>query len=281
MAETPLAIVCGGGSMPFAVADSVIRSGRRVVLFAFRDVADATRVKNYPHHWIAVGQFGHFKRLAGEEDCRDVVFIGSMTRPSLWQIRLDLLTVLLLPRILAAFRGGDDHLLSSIGRIIEQLGLRPLAAHEVAPDILVPAGTMTRKCPAERDRADIAHALKVLHAMGRFDVGQAAVVADNHVLAVEAIDGTDYMLAHLADMRRLGRLRSRPGVGVLVKAPKHRQDRRYDMPAIGPQTIAAAVKAGLAGIAVVAGEAIMAEPERMIAAADRAKIFIVGVGKTR
>jgi len=265
--------------MPFAVADAVIRSGRRVVLFAVRGVADSKRVKEYPHHWIAIGQAGHFERLTRAEGCRDVVFIGSLVRPSLWQIRFDLQTVLLLPRIIAAFRGGDNHLLSSLGRIGEQLGLRPLAAHEVAPDILVPAGYLTRKHPSERDCADIAHALKVLHAMSPFDVGQAAVVADNHVLAVEGIDGTDCMLAHLADMRRVGRLRSRPGAGVLVKAPKHRQDRRYDMPTIGPQTVSAAVKAGLAGIAVVAGAAIIAEPERMIAAADRAKIFIVGVGK--
>jgi hypothetical protein len=267
--------------MPFAVADAVMGRGRRVVMLAVQGAADAERVKNYPHHWIAIGQAGRLLQLIKAEGCRDVVFIGSLVRPSLLQVRFDLQTILMLPRLVAAFRGGDNHLLSSIGRIGEQHGLRLLAAHEVAPEILVPTGNLTRKRPTERDRADIARALKVLRAMGPFDIGQAAIVADNHVLAVEGIDGTDYMLAHLADMRRVGRLRSRSGAGVLVKAPKRQQDRRYDMPAIGPQTVEAAVKAGLAGIAVVAGEAIIAEPERMIAAADRAKIFIVGVGKPR
>jgi len=109
-----------------------------------------------------------------------------------------------------------------------------------------------------------------------FDVGQAVVVAGKHVLAVEAAEGTDAMLAHVAEMRASGRVRSAVGSGVLVKAPKQGQDRRFDLPSIGPQTVEGAARAGLAGIAVVAGSTIVAEPERLIAAANHANIFIIG-----
>ena len=274
-----LAIVCGGGTIPVSVAESARKAGRRVVLYPLRGVANDPRIAKYPHHWVAVGQIGRLARVIKSEGCRDVVFIGSIVRPSLWQIRFDWHSVRELPRLVAAFRGGDDHLLSSLGKIAESFGLRAMGAHEVAPNILLPAGTLTRKRPSARDYADIARGFKVLQSIGKFDVGQAVVVADSRVLAIEGIDGTDEMLAHLYEMRRRHRLRIREGIGVLVKAIKPGQNRRYDMPAVGPKTVIAAAKAGLAGIAVVAGETVVAEPERMIAAADRAKLFVVGVRK--
>src|SRR5204863_318620 len=111
-----------------------------------------------------------------------------LLRPALWQIRFDWATLRELPRIFAMFRGGDDHLLTSMGRIFQDYGFRLLGAHEVAPEILVPEGLIGKHCPTQRDRADIAHGLRVLAAMGPFDIGQAAIVADGHVLAVEAAE---------------------------------------------------------------------------------------------
>src|SRR5262249_9782018 len=111
-----------------------------------------------------------------------------------------------------------------------------------------------------------------------FDVGQAVAVWNNRILAVEAADGTDAMLAHLAEMRRIGRVRIPQGVGVLIKAPKLGQDRRVDLPSIGPPTIEGVMRAGLAGCAVAVGSVLIAEPLRVIAEADKAKIFVVGIG---
>jgi DUF1009 family protein len=274
----PVAIVCGGGSLPFAVADAVQRRGRRAVLFPIRGWGDAAAVERYEHHWIALGQFGRMCRLARAEQCRDVVFIGNLVRPPIGEIRLDWQTIRLMPRIIGLYRGGDDHLLSGIGRIFEQHGFRLLGAHEIAPEILVPAGLLGRRQPSERDRADIAKGFALLAAMGPFDIGQAAVIADARVLALEAAEGTDAMLARVAELRRQGRIRCPIGTGVLVKAPKPGQDRRLDLPSIGPDTIGGVIRAGLAGLAVAAGETIMAQPDLVAAAADRGKIFVVGVG---
>ena len=275
-AEGPLALICGGGSLPLAIADSVSARGRAVLLFPLHGAADPAGMERHPHHWLYLGQGGKFERLARAAGCRDVVFIGSMVRPALWQIRPDFRTLIEFPRVIAAFRGGDDHLLSAIGGIFERYGFRLLGAHDVAPEILMPEGVLGAAPPSDADRADIALGFDYLRAAGPFDVGQAAVVAGRHVLAVEAAEGTDAMLARVAEMRASGRVRSPAGSGVLVKAPKPRQDRRFDLPSIGPRTIEAAAQAGLAGIAVVAGSTIVAEPEQLIAAANRAKVFVLG-----
>jgi UDP-2,3-diacylglucosamine hydrolase len=272
-----LAIICGGGSLPFAVADAALRRGRRVVLIALRGWADPQRVAAYPHYWSWMGQFGRFLRVAAKEGCRDVVFIGSVARPSPWQMRLDLRALRLMPRILRLFRGGDDHLQSGVGRIFEEHGFRLLGPHEVAPELLMPSGALGARVPDAGDWNDVARGLALLRATSAFDIGQAVVVANNHVLAVEGPEGTDQMLARVAELRRSRRIQSPAGTGVLVKAPKIGQHPRIDLPSIGPKTVEGAVGAGLAGIAVVAGTTIVAEAERIAAAADRAKIFVVGI----
>ncbi len=274
--QTPLAIICGGGSLPFTVAEAVKRSGRDVAIYALNGWADPERVKSYPHRWGAIGQLGRFCRYAREMKCRDVVLIGSLIRPAISQLRFDFGTLHAIPRILAAFRGGDDHLLTGIGRILEHSGFRLLGAHEVAPEILMAEGSLGGHVPAERDQADIAFGLDILRAIGPFDIGQGVVVADRHVFAVEAAEGTDLMLSRIASLRELGRIRAPLSRGVLVKAPKPDQDRRFDLPSIGPETIEAAARAGLAGVAVAAGATIAIEPQRIAAAADKAGLFITG-----
>ena len=274
--EGPLGIICGSGSIPLAVAAAVERRGRRVMLFALRGLVDARAVAAYPHCWIAIGQFGRFRRLARAEGCRDLVLVGGLVRPAIRQVRLDWATLVEMPRIIRAFRGGDDHLLTGIGRILEGDGFRLLGAHEVAPDITAPSGALGRHRPDTGAAADIARGFEMLAAMSPFDVGQAVVIGKGHVLAVEAAEGTDAMLQRVAALREAGRIRLPRGVGVLVKAPKQRQDRRFDLPSIGPDTVLHAAQAGLAGIAIVAGGTVLAEPQRLVEAADANGLFVLG-----
>jgi DUF1009 family protein len=273
----PLAIICGGGSFPGAVAAAVARRGRRPVMFGLKGWADAAVIERYAHYWIPIGQAGRFFRLAKAENCREVLFIGTVLRPPITQLRLDWQTIKAMPGLVRAYRGGDDKLISGVARIAESGGLRVVGVRDVAPEIFVPEGVLGRYQPSARDRADIARAFAVIAALGPFDVGQAAVVADNNVLGVEAAEGTDNLLARIAELRRLGRVTAPPGTGVLVKAPKPGQDRRFDLPSIGPRTIENVARAGLAGLAVAAGTTMIAEGEAVTAAADREKVFVVGV----
>jgi DUF1009 family protein len=272
----PLGIICGSGTIPSAVADAVMRRGRPVVLFALRGWADPKAVAAYPHHWIALGQLGRFCRLARQEGCGELVFVGGLIRPSIRQLRLDWGTMMHMPLIIRSFRGGDDHLLSGVGRLFENVGFRVIGAHEVAPEITVPVGALGQLAPNAAVDDDIGHGFALLAATSAFDVGQAAVIADRRVLAIEAAEGTDAMLDRVAGMRKAGRITLSAGAGVLVKAPKRRQDRRFDLPSIGPDTVTRVARAGLAGIAVVAHATIVAEPHRVAELADSAGLFVVG-----
>ena len=272
-----LAIISGGGSLPFALADAAIRRGRRVMLFALRGWADPQRVAVYPHHWLWMGQLGLFLRVARREGCCDVVFIGSVGRPALHQLRPDWSALRYLPRVFSLYRGGDDRLQSGVGRIFEAHGFRLLGPLDIAPELSMPLGPIGVREPTVTDRSDIARGLALLRATSPFDIGQAVIVAHNQVLAVEGPEGTDRALARVAELRGNGRVRSPAGVGVLVKAPKVGQNQRIDLPSIGPQTVEAASRAGLAGIAVVAGTTVVAQAERIASAADSARIFVIGV----
>lgn len=263
--------------MPLAVAEAARRQGRRVVMFPVRGWADPAKMEQFTHYWLLLLQAGRFLRYARQEGCRDVVFVGTAVRPPLASLRIDWTTLRLLPRILRAYRGGDDHLLSHLALAFESYGFRILGAHDVAPEILMPEGPIGSLQPSARDQADIARALALLTATGPFDMGQAAVVAGNHVLAIEAAEGTDLMLDRIAELREAARIAAPAGTGVLVKAPKPHQDHRFDLPAIGLRTVEKAARAGLAGIAVAAGGSIVAEPAAVAAAADKMKIFVVGI----
>ena len=263
--------------MPFAVADSLAARGIHPILFALKGACDPVAVARFRHHWISVGQVGRAVKLFRAENCRDLVFIGTLVRPALSELRLDWGTLRVIGRVLSAFRGGDDHLLSGIGRILERDGFRMVGIKDVAPDLLMPEGCITRASPGEAAAADIARGRDVLRVLSPFDIGQATVVIDGHVVGVEDIEGTDGLLARVARLRGEGRIRARAARGVLVKAPKSGQDLRFDLPTIGPQTIQGAAAAGLAGIAIVSGNTIIVDPQAMIEAADAAGLFVTGV----
>jgi DUF1009 family protein len=275
--SSPVGLIAAGGVMPFAVADSLGRRGITPVLFAIRGVCDAKEAERFRHHWISVGELGRATKLFRSEGCRDLIFIGTLVRPALSEVRLDWFTLRAMGKIWTSFRGGDDHLLSGIGRILEEQGFRMVGIKDVAPDLLMPEGALTGTAPDGHARADIEKAREVLRALGPFDIGQAVVVIDGHVVGVEDIEGTDGLLARIARLREQGRIRAAAGRGVLVKAPKAGQDLRYDLPTIGPRTVEGAINAKLAGIAALAGHTIVAEPQEMIAAADRASLFVAGV----
>ena len=276
--SSPIGLIAAGGAMPFAVADSLVARGIHPVVFALRGACDPVQAQRFRHHWIHLGQVGRAEKLFRSEGCRDLVFIGTLFRPALSEIRLDLGTLRVIAEVLASFRGGDDHLLSGIGRILERDGFRMVGIKDVAPDLLMPEGLLTRAAPDAQASADIARGREVLRALGPFDIGQAAVVIDGHVVGIEDIGGTDGLLERIAELRTQRRIKAAAKRGVLVKAPKSGQDLRFDLPTVGPRTVAGATKAKLAGVAVAAGNAIVAEPQAMIRAADAAGLFVTGMG---
>ena len=273
---SPLGIIAGSGAMPLAVATAARSVGRPVHLIAIKGTAEPG-VESYPHTWVNLGQIGRMLRTLTQNGCRDLVIIGGVRRPKLEDLRLDWGTLANLPKILRSLVGGDNSVLSGIVEFFEGKGFHVMGAHEIAPDLVAQAGPLGRRKPAKQDLADIAMAVDLINTMGKFDVGQAVVVARGHVLAVEAAEGTDALLERCQTVKKWSPTGSRSRAGVLVKCAKPGQERRVDLPAVGPQTIQLAADANLKGIAIAAGDVLIAERAETIAAADRLGLFVYGV----
>lgn len=273
---TGLSIIAGGGVIPLSVAEAARARGRPLHIFGLTGAADPG-IEKFPHDWINFGHIGKILSVAKTKNCTDVVIVGAVRRPQLKDLRFDFGGILNLPRLFGWTVGGDNSVLTGIIGFFESKGLRVIGAHEVAPDLIAGKAVFTKKKPGKTDYADIAIGLRVINALGALDVGQAAVVSHKYVLAVEAAEGTDMMLARCGNLNKWGKTAGRRRSGVLVKCAKPGQERRIDLPAVGPETVRAAADAGLAGIAIAANDVLIVSREEFIQAADEMGLFVIGI----
>jgi DUF1009 family protein len=265
-----LGIIAGGGSAPRYLIEACQKLGRAFYVVCLEGQADKGLGEGLPHTWLPLGAAAKLKALAEAEQIEEIVMIGRVRRPSLLEIKPDWLALKVLTKI-GMNMLGDDALLRSIGKAMEEEGgIRVIAIQDVFKDLLTPAGQMGAVAPDDDAQKDITRGIEVAKVLGQLDVGQSVIVQQGMVLGVEAIEGTDALIMRAAALRREG------AGGVLIKIAKPQQDNRYDLPTIGPDTIAAMAKAGLRGVALEAGRSLLIEREKTIAAADAARIFIVG-----
>ncbi len=265
-----LGVLAGAGPMPSAVVAAARARGQTCFVVAFEGQTDPATVMDVEHAWVHLGQVGESFRRLREAGVGEICMIGPLRRPSIAELRPDWRAAQMLARAgLRAF--GDDGLLSAIVKEIEAEGFRVVGADALLADLLARVGAYGRHQPSADDRIDIQRAIAVLQALGPVDVGQAVVVQGGLVLGVEAIEGTDALIA------RCGALRRGPLGGVLVKISKPGQERRVDLPTVGATTVEAAAAAGLAGIAIEAGRALVVNQAAVIAAADARGVFVIGI----
>jgi hypothetical protein len=276
MAGGTLGIIAGGGELPIAIAQAAQDSGRAIFVVALDGMARASDVDPFPHGFVSLGELGKAIKLLQHAGCEEVTLAGKVARPEFSKLRLDARGALALPRIMAAALKGDDALLRTLLAIFEKEGMRVIGSAQAARNLLAPLGPLGRLKPLPADDADILHAFRVVAAMGALDIGQAAVVCQGLVLAVEAAEGTDAMLERVAALPAA--LRGSPAhrKGALAKAAKPHQERRVDLPVIGVRTVELVAEAGLSGIAVEGGAALIMGRARVVEAADRYGIFVYG-----
>ncbi len=266
-----LGIIAGGGSIPKKLIDFCKENGRDYFVLAIEGNADKNLIdESIPHQWIRIGQAGTgFKRFH-EEKVEDVVMIGTIRRPSFFDLVPDFRTAAFFAKI-GMKSIGDDGILRALVKEIESEGMLVKGVHEVLPEILVKEGIMGKHKPDKQAIEDIKRGIEVAETLGRLDVGQAVVVQQGLVLGVEGIEGTDELI------RRCGEYRRKGDGGVLVKLRKPQQDMRIDLPTIGPRSVYRAKESGLRGIAVHAGNGLIVDEEETIKAADKEGLFIIGV----
>lgn len=272
-----LALIAGNGSLPCQIAEALNGAGREFRIIAIKGEADE-RTRAQADTELGWGEIGRLYKFLKKTGCRDVLLIGGVSkRPDFTSILGDLGTLKRLPTIIRALAGGDDSLLTKVIRLFEVEGYRVVGIKDVAPQLLASSGVLGKVQPNQGDWRDAELALRATEKLGELDIGQAAIAVGGRVVALEGAEGTDAMLQRCAELKRIGRIRSKGRAGVLVKTAKPNQDLRVDLPTVGPMTIDLAAAAGLAGIAVEASGALIAEKEETLKKADNAGLFVIGI----
>ena len=271
-----LGLIAGGGSLPVEIAEHCLRSGRPLFVIKLRGFA-GDGLAPYAGAEVGLAELGKCFKALKRAGCNAICLAGNVARPDFTALLPDLRGLAALPGAIAAAGKGDDALPRFLVGEFEKEGFAVEGAHQVMDDLSLGAGPLGRISPSPECAADISQAMSVARAIGSLDAGQAAVVCRGLVLALEAAEGTDAMLARVADLPEA--LRGLPGapVGVLAKAPKPTQETRVDLPTIGPATVEAVARAGLAGIVGETGHLLVLDREAVISLADDLGLFVLGV----
>ena len=270
-----VAIVAGSGQLPVLLARSLEQRGQEFRLLALRGFAEASLAARADAVVDLLDVRGTATWLDRWQPS-GVALVGGVSRPKPSAV-LSAFAAFRNRRELGRLLGqGDDGLLRAVLGLFEEHGHRIVGVRDLAPDLLSPAGTHSRRAPSDGDRRSIEVGLRAIQVLSPFDVGQAVAVSDERVLGVEGPEGTDRLLRRVAGFRRpWSRVRIKAG-GVLVKAAKAGQDLRIDLPAVGPRTVIEAKRAGLDGVAVGAGASLILDLPGTVALADRLGLFLVG-----
>lgn len=271
-----IGLIAGSGEFPLEIAEAIRSSGSDIFVLGLRGFVDR-RLRVFPFAQVDMLDPQKAIALLREHWVKEIVLAGGVHRPgpsallsiySAYRNRDDLKALL---------GGGDDTLLRGVVSFLEDHGFHVLGIDEVAPTCLAPLGQIGSIVYPSKIKPSIDYALALLADLGRYDIGQGIVIAGNRVLAVEGPEGTDAMLARVRDMQKSKRVKLGDDDAILVKIAKPEQDRRVDLPAIGPKTIKSAKAAGLAGIIVAAGDVVLVERRKLIADADKYGLYLAGV----
>lgn len=270
-------MIAGGGDFPPQLAGILAAHGEPPYIAALDGAADpAAFGEGADLRTYRLGQLGSLLEELRRRSIVDIVMLGALPRPSFSSLRPEVSTLKYMPHFAKAFLGGDDHLLRGVVRFFEMQGFRVHGPAEIAPEMTAPRGALGRRRASPEQRAELERGFALLAALSPFDVGQAAILADHRVVAIEAAEGTDAMIRRVADLASRGRLKIGKGDGFLVKVPKTGQDLRVDMPAIGLDTLRNIAEAGLSGIGVRAGEVLVGDRAALGRQADELGLFVEG-----
>ena len=266
-----LGIVAGSGALPHALIEACERMKRPFFVLGLKGHANPKEYdKALPMEWVRLGAIGKAFRLMRKNGVEEIVMIGAVKRPSFVGLFPDFRALKAIIHLKKKALG-DDGLLRRIAKEVESEGFKVVGIDSILPHLLATEGVYTHEVPLPKDQTDIKRGIEVAKLLGKADVGQSVIVQQGLVLAVEGIEGTDALIRRTADLKRKG------GGGVLVKMTKPGQDRRMDLPTIGPATVQAVKNAGFVGIAVQAGGVLISQSEQTVKLANQLGLFIVGV----
>jgi DUF1009 family protein len=268
--EVKLGLIAGGGVLPTEIIKYCNNTGREIFVVGLESFSWKEQIQDAPHIFAKIGEVGKILKTFAKNDVKEIVMAGGIKRPSFKELIPDWQGAKMMARLAMKSMGDNDLFLAAIEEI-ENHGFKVVGIEDVVPEMLFSEGNYGKIKPSNDDMNDIQRGIVVAKALGSVDVGQAVVVQEGLVLAVETIEGTDMMLERANSLKKKG------NAPVMVKVKKPGQDTRTDLPAIGIHTIELLKKYGMKGIAVEAGAILLIERDEVIKMADEAGIFIIGM----
>ncbi|GAB5457714.1 MAG: LpxI family protein [Henriciella sp.] len=276
--DSTLGIIAGLGALPVEVAQSAVERDQPVFVVRLKGFEEPA-LAQFPGATIGMAEVGKLFKALKQAGCEDICFCGIVKRPDFSALKPDMRGLSLLPKVISVARKGDDALLSFLVQTFEAEGFRVIGADEASGALRVGAGAQSGEEFVGPHMDDMKKAAMIAAEIGRLDIGQGAVVCDGLVLSVEAQEGTDEMLRRIPLLDPAIRGTDTQRRGVLVKRPKPMQERRIDLPTIGVATVENAAKAGLAGIGVEAGGALLINQAEVITHLKSHGMFLYGFEK--
>ncbi len=262
-----LGIIAGGGDLPKKIIQACLKTNRPFFVLALEGFADLDVIKSIPHEWCKIGEIQTALDILKKNNVQEILFVGRVKRPSLTSLSLDKTGVKWIAKIgLKAF--GDDGLLSGILELLKKEGFSIVKAQDIAKDLMVQKGCLTKTKPNEKDWQDIRRGIIAAQELGKLDIGQSVVVEEGVVLSVEGIEGTDAMILRTKDLKK------HKNRGVLVKLVKPQQSHAVDMPTTGIETVKNAINIGLKGMAIQSMGTFVLDLNQMIELANKNNFFI-------
>jgi len=270
--EGTLAIFAGRGQLPKMLIENCQKNGRKFSVFLLEGENYEIDYSAFNPLKLSYGEVEKFLATVRENNIKELVFIGGVTKPNFSSLKVDKKGAILLAKILASKILGDDAVLRAVIKFFEKEGLKIIPINQLLTDLAPKKSTLSKVQPSKEELADIEISVKAIRAMSNFDIGQSVVVAQKQIIAVEALEGTDKMILRCADLKA-----EYVKDAILVKLKKSNQSSKADLPTIGVSTINNCNVSGIKGIAIQAGSTLILEKEKVVALVDELGMFLIAI----
>ncbi|HTU49037.1 MAG TPA: UDP-2,3-diacylglucosamine diphosphatase LpxI [Acidobacteriaceae bacterium] len=278
-----LGLIAGNGRFPFLLLDAARAHGSEVIVAAVREETEpemdtrAARDAGVRVHWFSLGELARLIAMFHAEGVTQAVMAGQVKHKQIFSsIRPDWLLAKLL---LSLSSRNTDGLLGAIAKVLQDEGIELISSTTFLEPLLAKPGVLTKRSPNLTELRDIAYGHAVAQALAAYDIGQTVVIAAQACVAVEAMEGTDAVIARAGEILRslaeTGEASTLERSLTVVKVAKPKQDMRFDVPVIGIGTITAMQQAGATCLAIEAGRTLIFDLEAVVAAADQAGITLI------
>lgn len=266
-----ICIIAGSGKLPKILADAARNKGFNPHIITIEDQHNIA-LNSFDHIEIKLGQLGKAIKYLQKNNISQICFAGKISRPATSKLQLDIEGIKFLASLgIKKLSGGDDELLNHVVKFFERHKIQVIAPNELCPEIAAEKGVLGKIKPLKGDVEDIKYGEDILKTLSPYDIGQAVIIENKYVLGVEASEGTDQLI------KRIKSYKKEKDFGVLVKRAKINQHPKMDLPTIGMQTLKNVIASNLSGIAIEAGKTLIVDRKKLVAMADKHKIFIIGI----